>query len=73
MVKSAKKIYIYRIDLVNFIKENIKKYNNIFSNKIKNIFFEYKTKVDLENIEKSIKNYLEANFDRDIILQKTQI
>lgn len=73
MIKSAKKIYEYRMGLVNFIKENIKKYNYIFSNKIKDITFEYKTKVDLENIDKSIKNYLETNFQRDIILQKTQI
>lgn len=72
-IKLAKDIYLYRIQLNNFIKENITKYNNIFLNKIKNISFEYKTKVDLENIEKSIKNYLETNFERDIILQKTHI
>ncbi|MDD5769583.1 MAG: DNA replication and repair protein RecF [Candidatus Gracilibacteria bacterium] len=66
-------IYSYRTKLNEFIKENIKNNCEIFGNKIKDISYKYTTKVDLENIEKSIKEYLEKNFDRDIILGKTHI
>lgn len=72
-IKLSVKIYNYKIPLNNFIKENISNFNQVFWNKIQNITFEYKTKVDLENIEFSIKNYLEKNFERDIILARTHI
>ncbi len=72
-ISLAKNIYKYRIILINFIKDNLNNYTEIFQNKIKNISLKYETKVDLENIENSIRNYLEGNFQRDLILQKTHI
>ena len=38
-----------------------------------NLEFEYITKTDLKNIIWSLKNYLDSNFQRDIILAKTAI
>lgn len=72
-IKLSKNIYKYKIPLNEYIKENIWKSNVFFQNKIQNINYEYKTKVDLDNIEESIKNYLEKNFERDIILARTHI
>lgn len=72
-IRLAKKIYEYKIPLNNYLMENIKDNTNIFQNKIKDISYKYITKVNLEDIEKSINNYLEKNFDRDIILGKTHI
>lgn len=72
-IKLAKKIYEYRIPLNNFIEENIKNKTNIFQNKVKEIKYKYITKVDLDNIENCIRQYLEKNFERDIILARTHI
>lgn len=72
-IKLAKKIYGYRIPLNNFLEENIKSKTNIFQNKVKNIAYKYITKVDLENIENCIRDYLEKNLQRDIILARTHI
>jgi len=72
-IKFASLIYKYKLDLVNFIESEIIKSKNIFLNKINKIEFIYKTKTDLKNIENSIKNYLEKNLERDIILWKTHI
>lgn len=66
-------IYKYRFKISNFLEESIINTKEYFSWKILNIDFEYKTKVDKENIEFSIKNYLSTNIQRDIILWKTQI
>jgi DNA replication and repair protein RecF len=69
----ALKIIKYRIDLVSYVKENLKSNTEIFWIKVEKIDFNYITKVDLENIENSIKNYLEKNLERDIIIWKTHI
>lgn len=69
----SKQILIFRLDLVKFFSENIIKNFEIFSWKINKIEFIYNSKIDLDNIETSIKDYLEKNFDRDIILWKTHI
>jgi DNA replication and repair protein RecF len=72
-IELSKKIYIYRFELVNFLKDLVINVKESLSWKIKNVSFEYVTKVDRENVENSLKIYLEKNFDRDIILQKTHI
>lgn len=72
-IKTANQIYKYRIDFNNFILEHLGEFKNIFWEKIKNISYKYITKVDLENIELSIKAYLDENLERDIILWKTHI
>lgn len=72
-VQLASQIYFYRFKFVNFLKESIINTAPYFSGKIKEINFEYKTKIDEQNIENSIKNYIQKNLNRDIILWKTPI
>lgn len=69
----ASEIIKYRINLVFYIKENIKSNLDIFWIKIDKIDFIYNTKIDLENIEKYIEDYLNKNLDRDILIWKTQV
>lgn len=72
-VKLAKKIYEYRIDLNDYIAQNIKDNKNVFQDKVDNISYKYITKVNLNDIENCIKDYLDKNLERDILLQKTHI
>lgn len=72
-VKYAIKIYNYKIPLNNFLEKNIKLQKDIFVDKDLSLSYKYISKVDLSDIENSIKNYLEKNIDRDIILWKTHI
>lgn len=67
------KIYTFRLKFINFLKESIINTTEYFSWKIEIVEFEYKTKIDFENIEDSIKSYLDKNFKRDIILWTTHI
>lgn len=69
----SEKIYKYRLDLINFFKSNMDDFKNIFWSKVNKVSIIYKTKVYLENISGSIKDYLSKNLDRDIILWKTHI
>lgn len=73
MISLSKEIYAYRIKAINYFRENIKEFSEYFFWKVSCVEFEYKSKTDLENIEYSIKKYLDENLDRDIILKKTQI
>lgn len=72
-IEISKIIYNFRFWIVNFLEENTQDFNNYFSWKIKKVKFTYKTKVSRNNLEKEIKQYLEKNFTRDIILASTQI
>lgn len=72
-IKEAKKIYEYRIQLNSFLETHIGKAQDIFKWKNITVSYQYITKTDLNNIEKSISEYLEKNFQRDIILGKTHI
>lgn len=72
-IKTAKKIYAYRIPLSRFIEREIQKQQDIFQNKVSGISYHYISKVNLENIEESISWYLTKNFERDIMLWKTHI
>lgn len=75
----AIKIYNYRFKIIEYIKQNIHNLKPYFNWKINKIEFLYKTKINLENdfsqenIKKEIKDYLNNNLDRDIILKKTHI
>lgn len=69
----ATKITEYRLNLVQFIKENLQTNLEIFWVKVWNIDFIYKTKIDILDINWSIKKYLDKNLERDIILWKTHI
>lgn len=69
----ASEVYNYRFKFINFLQESIVNTKEYFTWKVEKIEFIYKTKVDKENIAQSIKEYLEKNFKRDIILWKTHI
>ncbi|PIE85421.1 hypothetical protein CSA08_02490 [Candidatus Gracilibacteria bacterium] len=71
--KKAVEVYNYRFIIIDFLSKNIKDSIKIFGNKVNTIKFEYKTKVNRENIETYIKEYLNKNIERDIILKKTNI
>lgn len=72
-IQISENIYNYRFKLIDFYKIHIKNSTQYFLWKINNIDFIYITKVDKNNIKEDIKNYLEKNFQRDIILWKTNI
>ncbi|MDD3145033.1 MAG: DNA replication and repair protein RecF [Candidatus Gracilibacteria bacterium] len=69
----SSEIYNYRFKFINFLQESIVNTKEYFAGKVEKIEFIYKTKIDKENIAQSIKEYLEKNFKRDIILGKTHI
>lgn len=73
LIQKAKKIYEYRLPLVDFFWEYIKWEKNIFQNQSPHIEFQFISKVKRENIEGSMKKYLEENLERDIILGRTHI
>jgi len=72
-IKACLYIYNYRFEIVDFLNLNIKRSKSHFWEKIKQISFVYKTKVNRENLEKSIRTYLEKNKSRDIIMASTSI
>jgi DNA replication and repair protein RecF len=67
------KIYHFRFQFIEFLEKSIGNIKECFVGKIENIKLEYITKIDKQDIENSIKTYLQKNLERDIILQKTQI
>ncbi len=72
-IELSTQIYKYRYKIIDFFEESIINTKEYFWNKVVDIEFEYKTKIDRKNIENSIKSYLNKNLDRDIILWKTPI
>ncbi|MDP5039069.1 MAG: hypothetical protein NWP80_01325 [Candidatus Gracilibacteria bacterium] len=69
----SEKIYKYRIDLINFLKENISENKIFFQNNNVEVSFDYISKTNLGDILGSIKQYLDKNLQRDILIGKTQI
>ena len=72
-IDMASKIYEYRYHLVNFLRDHIGEFTSFFQGKIQQIQFVYKTKVDEGKSGESIRDYLEKNLERDIILGVTHI
>lgn len=72
-IELSEKIYNYRFNFVNFLAKSIKNIKDYFSVDFEEISFNYVTKVSEKNIFLDMKNYLEKNLDRDIILWKTAI
>ncbi len=72
-IEVATQIYKYRFKIVNFLKSSIETTKEFFWWKINKIEFIYKTKVTENNTWDDLKNYLEKNLDRDIILWRTPI
>lgn len=73
LINESIKIYNYRFKLIDFFVTHMNKSKEYFLWKVDNIEFFYKTKVQKNNIENDMKDYLEKNIDRDIILWKTHI
>jgi len=71
-VQQSTRYYIARKKFLDFVVDNLSKIENFLWNKYK-LSFNYNTKVDLNDIEKSISDYLEKNTDRDIMLWHTYI
>ncbi len=71
-INIVKIVYNYRFWISNFFKENISQAKKYFLGKIKKIEFIYISKIE-NNIENDIKNYLQKNRQRDIILGTTPI
>lgn len=72
-IKSAVLIYEYRNQINSFLKENIQSNSDVFQHNCAQIEYTYTSKVDMNDIAGSIKEYLEKNLQRDIILWKTHI
>ena len=88
-IKNAVLVYEYREKIINFLKLNSNKLVNSFWWKIEKIEFNYISKVNidfigatdidfvgsagLQTLQKDIKNYLEQNLQKDIILKTTSI
>lgn len=72
-IKIAIDIYKDRFELIEFISKEIDTSKIFFWNKVKKIDFIYKTKVNKGKIKENLDTYLINNFDRDIILKKTNI
>lgn len=66
-VEIAFEYYKYRLKIVDYITENLSIVEDLLENKYK-LHFKYVTKVGFQNIKTSIKEYLDKNKDRDIIL-----
>lgn len=73
LIEQSSEIYRYRFKIINFLKETISTTLEYFSWKIDSIELVYETKVTENDIENSIKKYIEKNLERDIILWKTPI
>lgn len=72
-IETREKLYEYIFNLVWFYEEQINSIWDIFISKKNNFNFIYKTKVKKNNIKSDIKEYIDKNFERDLILQKTHI
>ena len=72
-INIAEKIYQYRFPLTEYFAAHISTAHEYFSGKVEHIDFQYISKVDKNNIAQDIKNYLDKNIQRDIILGKTAI
>ncbi|MBW7954577.1 DNA replication/repair protein RecF [Candidatus Gracilibacteria bacterium] len=72
-IESCQKIYDYIIPLNSYLETNLLKESDIFKNENIKLNYRYNSKVDFKNIGESIKNYLDKNLKRDIILGRTHI
>lgn len=73
LISSASIIYAHRQKLNSYFTEKIWIIKELLNFKSDDVRYEYITKVDLNNIEWSINEYLTRNLDRDIIIWNTHI
>ncbi|MCH2189113.1 DNA replication and repair protein RecF [Candidatus Gracilibacteria bacterium] len=72
-VQLAEEIYVYRKELVSFFQAHINEAKEYLGDEADSITLEYLSKVDLNNPQTSLTEYLIKNRQRDIILGKTAI
>ncbi len=70
-IASATEIYKYRKLFVEFLQENAFGLKKFLFWKVENIEFEYKTSIDLQDIEHSFSKALHELQSREILLRKT--
>ncbi|MDD2891565.1 MAG: DNA replication and repair protein RecF [Candidatus Gracilibacteria bacterium] len=71
-IERAKNYYSYRIKLIKFIQERMSSIELLLEGKYK-LTFQYITKIDFQDIETSMFDYLRENRERDIITGHTYI
>jgi recombinational DNA repair ATPase RecF len=71
-IERAANYYLYRKNLVEFIQENTESINLFLQEKY-SLVIKYITKVDLDDMEKSMLSYLKENRERDITTGHTYI
>jgi len=71
-IKMAIEYYRHRINFIDFINSNISQIEDLLKNKY-TLSFDYISKVDFDDLENSIRYYIEKNIDRDIMLGHTYI
>jgi DNA replication and repair protein RecF len=67
-IHKACEVYRYRLIIIKFLETHIKSAKEYFKGKIDDITFVYHSKIENNDIEGSIKKYLDTNLERDIIL-----
>jgi len=72
-VESSSIVYKFRFKLIDFLKNKGEDFIEYFDNKVEKVEIVYKTKVNRESVEESVRQYIEKNIDRDIILACTHI
>jgi len=73
-IDHCEKVYEYRKIIIHYFEKHSDNLIHWFNGKISHADFSYISNINLEeNISKQIKNYLEKNIDRDIILKSTNI
>lgn len=70
-IESAVTIYKYRWELSKFFKENTPELKEYFFWKAQDISFEYISKTKLDSPENYLRDYIEKNQQKEILLRKT--
>lgn len=71
-IKTASNYYLHRQKFIKYIQTNISQIEDLLKNKY-SLRFDYITKIDFLDIENSIRQYIDKNIDRDIMLGHTYI
>lgn len=71
-INIAQQIYTYRFTLNDFIQDFFLK-NTLFTEILPNFTYHYITKASKKDTKTTLRNYLQSNFERDIILKSTSI
>lgn len=70
-IESAIIIYKYRNGINEFLQENISELKDYFFGKIDDVSFDYISKTDLTQCSEYLKNYIDKNINKEVLLRKT--